>query len=224
MVGILAVADALPGYGERSLALGDRSLAHDIRRPLAALSLCVELLLDGRGSDSALADQLMDTMRRNAKLLMELVSSEPLPGQASDESEVDLSIVAAEVAEACQGWIARRGQRLTVELPDASVIVTPPRADLVRAIMNLVDNASKFGADGDVLTLRVRRQGDHAMLSVHDHGPAERNGGECGHGIGLAVVGWVVGRAGGRAGLERHGDETVAWLTLPIVAAPAPRR
>lgn len=224
MVGMLAVADALPGYGERSLVLGERSLAHDIRRPLAALSLCVELLLDGRGSDSALAGQLMDTMRRNAKLLMELVSSEPSPDRASDESAVDLSIVATEVGEAFQGWITRRGQRLTVECPDAPVIVTPPRADLVRAIMNLVDNASKFGADGDALTLRVRRGGDHATLSVHDHGPAERDGAKAGYGIGLAVVGWVVERAGGRTGLERHGDETVAWLTLPIVAAPAPGR
>lgn len=215
----VGAADVFSAFGGRSLASGERALAHDIRRPLAALSLCAELLLEGRDSDAAVTVQLMDTLRRNAKLLMELVSDPPPVSHGPEQRVADLAIVATEVSEVSRAWVARRGQRLWLDRPDLSLVVAPSRAELFRAIINLVDNASKFGADGDVITLRVGRAGDNARLSVHDHGRSAPNGHDHGHGIGLAVVRWVVERAGGKSGLERNGDETVSWFTLPLLAA-----
>ena len=100
--------------------------------------------------------------------------------------------------------------------PDLCVHI--PADDLHQVLLNLLDNAIKYGPAGQQVRLRAERQSDQVRISVQDEGPgiatvdreriwqpfvrgeAARDG-IAGSGIGLVVVRDLVARAGGRTSI-----------------------
>ena len=104
--------------------------------------------------------------------------------------------------------------------------------------MNLLDNAAKYGPEGQEIRVGVERDGAVIRVSVEDQGPGIPEGGEreriwdrfyrlardresavAGTGIGLAVVGELARLQGGRAFVEAapaHG-----WGARFVVELPA---
>src|SRR5690606_12554900 len=70
------------------------------------------------------------------------------------------------------------GRRLTtaemtidVEIePDLPVVKLDANA-FTLAVMNLIDNATKYAADGKKIALKLEREGERIVLSVRDWGP-----------------------------------------------------
>jgi signal transduction histidine kinase len=113
--------------------------------------------------------------------------------------------------------------RVRAELDETVVATADPRA-VRQIVLNLLDNALKYGPAGQLVTVGVRRSGDddRALLWVDDEGPgvagADRarvwepferaplrdgnGGGAPGSGIGLAVVRELAGLMDGRAWVE----------------------
>lgn len=153
------------------LALVGQMLAqvtHEVRNPLNAISLHVELVADEVESPEGRA--LVDTIQREVRRLesvteryLDLVrrpSGEPAP--------VDPLALAREVAALEQAAFQRAGAELRVEGRDAGPAEID--ADLVRrALLNLVRNAREAGAR--TVTLRVRRGDAETTFEVTDDGP-----------------------------------------------------
>jgi signal transduction histidine kinase len=118
---------------------------------------------------------------------------------------------------------------------DETLIVTGEETLLFRAISNLIRNAERYGG-GDV-TVSARRQGEHVVLTVADHGPGvpeealekifapffrldsarERTKG--GTGLGLAIVRNNIESCGGKVAARNRpegGLEVVVTLQNAI--------
>ena len=102
---------------------------------------------------------------------------------------------------------------------------------LRQVILNLLDNAVKYGRDGGTVEVSVGKTEGWARVSVRDHGPGipaselprvkekfyKGSGKERGSGIGLAVCEEIVTRHGGRLTIENAPDGGVlAEVLLPL--------
>jgi signal transduction histidine kinase len=115
-------------------------------------------------------------------------------------------------------------------------VVVPARRDAVRQILlNLLDNAAKYGPRGQTISVGLALLGSHARLWVEDEGPgvppAERNrvwepfvrlprdlnSHAAGNGIGLALVRELVELHGGTARI----DTTPAGGACVVVEIPS---
>jgi len=151
-------------------------LAHELRNPLAAISNSLYVLLNARG-DGAVRDRAELVMTRQTKQLARLVDdlldvTRISSGKMRLRLEVvDLASVARECVEDCRGRAAQAGQSLVLELPARPVPVKGDRSRLTQVLGNLLDNAIKFGGQGQPVRLSlVAEPGKQAELTVEDHG------------------------------------------------------
>jgi signal transduction histidine kinase len=224
------LAAALDDYADRltELVRRDREfnadVSHELRTPLAVIRGATELLL-GQPDLSDKAHMRLKRIERAAQQSADLTSALlMLSRNERGSGPTDVRRVAEQIAEANRANLAAKPVELLVE-GEESVLVDAPESVLAVAIGNLVGNACKYTASGEV---RVRIAAD--CVQVDDTGPgitaeeAERlfergyrghsAGTSKGAGIGLAIVqrlcelyGWRVTLAprepvGARAVLE----------------------
>ncbi len=151
--------------------------SHELRTPITALQLQLQLLqrtarrLAGE-VPQVLAPKLESLERQTRRLSLlvnELldVSRMRLGRLELRYEEADLAEVAREAAGHVETDVSRGGSRLAYDLSPA-----PGRFDRLRleqVIGNLLVNAGKFG-EGKPVVLRVRPDGDAAVLEVSDQG------------------------------------------------------
>lgn len=135
--------------------------AHELRSPIATLRARLELAEPSELTAEALTDVArLQSLAADLLLLARLDAGEP--PRATD---VDLGQVAME--ESLR--ISRRPE-LDLDLDiEPDVVVRGSRGHLDRLVTNLVDNALRHASTRVVV--RVRTDGDQAVLQVHDDGP-----------------------------------------------------
>ena len=109
--------------------------------------------------------------------------------------------------------------------------VTGDPARIKQVLLNILDNAAKYGRRGRKIELTSGVEGEYVRVSVRDHGPGfadedlphvkERfykgRGKERGSGIGLAVCDEIVTRHGGRLVIgNAEGGGAQVCVDLPI--------
>jgi signal transduction histidine kinase len=156
-------------------AAGD-AIAHDLRTPLARLRGRLErardderreadeLRTDIDGAISQL-DELIDTMQA----LLRLGAIEQGQRQAAFAT-LDLAETAREVGELYAPLAEDRGVTLTVRAADRSLVLGD-RGLLFEAMVNLVDNAIKFGTSGGHVQIEVVNTDAEVTMAVTDDGP-----------------------------------------------------
>lgn len=221
-------------------------VSHELKTPLALVRMYGETLSMGRARDSNQAAEFGAIIAREAERLTALIqrildfSRQQAGTLTYTAAPIDLAELLRSVVEAYSPHLASRGAFLVDSLPHGIQVHCDPNA-LESAIVNLLENAAKYGRDGDEeheIDLVLQRQGDKAVIEVRDHGrgipPAElgrifdgfyraSNAGEVrGAGLGLSLVRHFARAHGGEIqALPRDGGGTVMRLTLPLAAAPA---
>lgn len=190
--------------------------AHELRSPLTALKLQLQLLrraTDEAGRAAAVAGLAagIDRAARLVEQLLTLARSEPGAPTGAMES-VDLGELAREALVDTHAYALARGSELWLDAAQP-VVIAGERNALSSALRNLVDNALRYSPPGARVELRVWSENGAALVRIDDSGPgippAERArvfdrfyrrtaGGEEGTGLGLAIV---------RSVAERHGAE-----------------
>jgi PAS domain S-box-containing protein len=151
--------------------------SHELRTPITALQLQLQLLQKATHRLQGAAPQILDPKlrslerqtRRLSLLVNELldVSRMRLGRLELRYEEVDLAEVARETARYVETEVGRSGSRLALDLAPA-----PGKYDRLRleqVVGNLLVNAGKFG-EGKPVALRVRPDGGFAILEVSDQG------------------------------------------------------
>ena len=196
------------------------NVSHELRTPLARLRLTAELLKEV-ADPKRKADLEKDVTEIDALIEQILLSSRLDAVRELDiREDVDLLALAAEESARCA----------ESDVTGAPVIVRGDPTLLRRMIRNLIENAQQHGAPP--VEVRVRREGQRAILSVSDGGPgippSERervfapfyrlSGTRAqGSGLGLALVRQIARQHGGEA-------RTAGFPTRPSmveVALPA---
>ncbi|MES3013520.1 MAG: ATP-binding protein [Pseudomonadota bacterium] len=210
--------------------------AHELRSPLTALKLQMQLLkrAPDDAARGAAVEALNDGIDRAARLVEQLLAlARAEPGAVLAAAvELDLSeLVRAAIVDTLPFALARGS---SVELfADAPVLVRGDAAALTALVRNLADNALRYAPRGARVELRVRDEGDAALLQVDDSGPgiapAERSrvfdrfyrhaaADEAGTGLGLAIVRSVAERHGATVTL---GDSPLGGLRAEVRFAHA---
>ena len=211
---------------------------HELRTPLTSLRTNIEVLLRVKDlPDEDRAELLADVhgqLEEMTTLVGDVVELAREDEAQSEPIEVRFDSIVARAVERAR----RRAPSVTfdVQLTAGSIVAHP--ALLERAILNVLDNAAKWGPTGGVIWVRLER-GESWILEVLDQGPgiapadlphvferfyrADTARALPGSGLGLAIVQQVVASHGGTvAAVSPPGGGTLIRIQLPTVAENEP--
>jgi CheY-like chemotaxis protein/nitrogen-specific signal transduction histidine kinase len=220
-------------------------LAHELRNPLAPISMAsvmlgkmpgpssellhIKTIIDRQvGQLSRLLDDLLDTARISSGKIA--LQQQPL-------------LVAEQLAHAVDTVQARmheRSQQLLIEAPEESLWISGDAVRLAQVFSNLLVNASKFTPAGGRIVVRTIVVGNDVVITVEDNGdgiaedvlptiftlfaqgPRTLARSQGGLGIGLNIVRNVIDMHGGSvsAASPGVGHGTTFTVTLPLLEMP----
>jgi signal transduction histidine kinase len=216
------------------------SVSHELRTPLAQIRLYLETLRLGRAQDEATRSWSLDHIDRETQRLSHLVEnvllfSRGAAGSMSGPTEVrSVSDVVHEIAGEFEPLARARRTRVLVHIDSDATVALRPRA-LRHMLLNLLDNAAKYGPAGQTIEVRAAVHGGQLRLTVIDEGAGvpdserervwgafQRGTGAAakaagGSGIGLTVVRELAQSLGGRTWVDRAAGRGAAFhIELPL--------
>ena len=228
-------ADVAGGAMSESVA----AFAHEIRTPLATINATLELLSYNPSPRNDDLRQLVARLQRGVTWIDNLVEnlttwSAMCDGVLSlDQSPTVVCEWIEQAMALVQPIIERREQTMLLACPEPAPIVVGDAFRLSQVMVNLLINASRYGAWGDTIAITVVDEGDTVVAHVSDHGlgiPVD----ECekifaprvrgsqaaacadGQGLGLHIVAGIVARHGGTIGVDSvPGRGTTFQIRLP---------
>jgi signal transduction histidine kinase/ActR/RegA family two-component response regulator len=149
------------------------ALSHELRNPLAALTAAAHILRAADPTNPAAADArgVIDRQTKHMSRMIEdlLDMSRLIAGKAHLLLETfDLGPLVAATVDAWRSAGRFGGQVVVVDAQSAWVRADRTRMEQILA--NLLDNAGKFTPAGKTIAVRVRRDGESAVLTVADEG------------------------------------------------------
>lgn len=232
LLGLLALTAGLTAVAARQLRREHElvrlrndftsSVSHELRTPLTQILLFGETLELGRAGGEDEQRQALAIIVQEARRLAHLVENVLQLSRAErrmvrvNPSPTPLAALAREIVERFAPLAGTAAVRIRTELDESLLAMVDPEA-LHQIVINLLDNAIKYGGDGPV-TLRATLAGGRARLEVEDRGPGVPPGdrlriwepfvrlgpdaGIPGSGIGLSVVRELVAAHGGECRVE----------------------
>ena len=222
------------------------SVSHELRTPLAQIRMFSELQKAGKLPSEEDRERAMSIIDREARRLSHLIDNilqfstlRRTWGHAMRKDRLDLADAISEGLDSVTHLLEAGDMEVELTLePDLWVDANGDA--ITRIVVNLLDNAIKYGPTGQTLKVEVSRSNESARLSVEDEGPgvpvADRNRiwkayrrldrdvrtQVQGSGIGLSVVSELVSLQGGRVWVEgADGGGARFLLELPLVEGPA---
>ncbi len=216
-------------------------VSHELRTPLAQIRMFSETLTLGRvRSDEerrrslAIIDQEARRLTHLVENLLHFSRSERQTTHITPEPTA-LAPLVQEVIDGFAPLAAARGAKLSATVPDDLVVPADPGA-VRQMLLNLLDNAVKYGPAGQEVRIGALHDNGVAKLWVDDGGPGipraerervwerfwrlerDRESAVAGSGIGLAVVRELASLHHGRAWIDNPaaGVGTRVVIELPI--------
>jgi two-component system phosphate regulon sensor histidine kinase PhoR len=154
------------------------NVSHELKTPLSIISMFGEMLANGRTKSSEQAHEYAEIIWRESVRLGRLIDNvldfakiERGMGVYEFTEDTDLGEVVDRALELSQRRVAAAEMQMDVELePDLPLIRLDANA-FTLAVLNLIDNAIKYAADGKKIALSLARRDDRIVLSVRDWGP-----------------------------------------------------
>ena len=153
-----------------------RSIGHDLRTPLTAISGSAGVLAKtGEGLTDAQRRELADTIWHDSLWLVDMVEN-VLSLTRLDDGSMELELE----TELLEDVIDEAIRHLTQLSPAHPIHVVPAAAPLLvridvrlitQVLVNLIGNAIKYTPDGTPITVTSYREGDQAVVKVSDTGP-----------------------------------------------------
>jgi two-component system, OmpR family, phosphate regulon sensor histidine kinase PhoR len=202
------------------------NVSHELKTPVTSIKGFAETLEDGALENPEASRRFVRIIAGQADRLNSIIgdllalSSLERDGDARlILEEADMLEVMQAAVNVCEVKAQAKHIRVTVRCPQAVLAnVNPPL--LEQAVVNLVDNAIKYGPEGSVVEVELEDTSDEVLITVRDHGPGiprehqvrlferfyrvdkARSRDLGGTGLGLAIVKHIVQAHGGTIALE----------------------
>ncbi|MCJ7627589.1 MAG: HAMP domain-containing histidine kinase, partial [Longimicrobiales bacterium] len=222
-------------------------VSHEFRTPLTQIRMFTELLADGKLKTNEERVRSTEVINREARRLTHLVENilhfsqmGRAPRSPGTIERIEIQEAIRDLSEAFSPLVQAQGCHLEIQVDPPDLVVLASRGGLHRMLANLLDNALKYGPEGQTIRIvAVEREG-WTRVSVEDEGPGipvgersriwdpyhrlerDREGRVRGSGIGLSVVAELAQATGGTAWVEEgRGGSARFVIRLPAdLAAP----
>lgn len=217
---------------ERRLLL---DISHELRSPLARLSVAVELARS-KSSDGVMLDRIEREAERLGSLVSELLQVTRVEGDPSKRrtEPVRLDELIEEIAG--DTAIEANAKNCGINLNRMQPVTLPGDPELLRrAIENVVRNAIRYAPEGTTVDIDLRAAEGHAQICVRDHGPGvpetalprifdafyrveeDRDRASGGVGLGLAIAKRAVELHQGKLFARNASPGLLVAIELPLV-------
>lgn len=214
------------------------SVTHEFRTPLTSIKASVTTLLEGSLDDSAARSELLTIINEETDRLNRLV------GEAAEMARLDSRLITLQrrsfpMSEAVETVLdeqrpALRKHEVSVELPTNLPRVNADFDRVRQVLTHLVENATKYSAEGTPIHISAEVKGEFVSTSVADRGPGidsfeqglifdkfyrgeRQRYAAAGTGMGLAICKVLVEAHGGTLTVvSQVGRGSVFSFTLPI--------
>ena len=226
--------DIRQGAQEREEAL--QMLSHDMRAPQASIITLLES--EAQGVAPALTARLTNYARRTLALADNFVQLSRVNETKFAPEELNLCDIANEAIDELYPLSSARKIKIIKQRLDEPHYIMGEAGLLIRIVLNLLDNAIKYSAEGGSITCAVAKDGDDVLCSIADCGTGmssdqvaalfqkfspiggKRNVGSSGSGLGLALVKSAAKRHGGSVSCSSTvGEGTTFTLRFPAAEA-----
>ncbi len=203
--------------------------SHELRTPLTTIRLRTEALRYDLTLDESIAkryiEEIDDEVARLGNLIQDLTLLSRFDAGRAElgQDQVDMLRFAASVQHQMSAQAKEKNIRITLVLPDESILVNASLNHLMVVFRNLVDNAIKYTPDGGEITWEIKSADKGVTSVIRDTGrgiAAEhlphlferfyrvdkaRSRETPGTGLGLALAKSIVEAYGGRITIESAG-------------------
>lgn len=217
---------------------------HDLRTPLASVTVLVEALADGVVTDPEAAERYLQTAKRDLRVLGLLIDDLSLLAQSDAgglrlDADVDsLEVLLFELAESFSLQARQKDVRLLAEIEG----LRPLHCDgllLRRALTNILENALRHVREGGTVRIQARPHDGGARIEIWNDGPAidpddlphifdrfyrsdvSRSRMTGGAGLGLAIAKAIVEAHGGGITVESEPEQGTRFI---VTLAECPSR
>jgi len=223
------------------------SVSHELRTPLTQIRMLAELQVDGKLRTAEERARANRVVAREARRLTHLVENilqfarARATRPAGPARRVELASCIEEVVESFRPLSGADAATIDVRTPP-DLEVLGEREAVRRILVNLLDNALKYGPGGQTVRIEGSARDGMVCLAVEDEGPGVPEGAReaiwapyhrlprdvdsarPGSGVGLAVVRTLANGLGGRAWVEEatHGGGARFVVELPRAEAGPP--
>lgn len=217
------------------------NVSHELKTPLALIRMFGETLESGLVVDEARRKEFYGIIRKESERLTHLInnvldfSRMDAGSREYQFEEADVAELVRNTTEAYRFHIHDLGFEFESRLPSEPVFATIDKDAISQAVLNLLDNATKYSGAAKYVRIAVSQAGPAAIITVEDRGvgipkelrerifdkfyrvPDEKARAIRGSGLGLALTKHIVEAHGGTIEVESEkGKGSIFTITIPI--------
>lgn len=215
-----------------------RSVAHDLRNPLAGIISLVDLVLDDAyepREKKEMLSAIKEAAHHSLRLAQDLLTLGSPGNDTGESSGCSLHQVLQNCTRLLQFQFAKKHQQLELRLFEGKDHLAIEREKLARVLDNLISNAIKFTGDFGKVTISTQQMSNGIQIMIKDNGlgiaeamqskiftgskEAQRPGtfGEVSHGLGLPICKRIIEQSGGSITFQsKSGKGTIFYIWLPV--------
>ncbi len=151
------------------------SISHDLKTPLVSITGTLSALLDNKSRlDAQQKNDLLQTARSESERLNHIVNN-LLDMTRTESGVLQISKKPCDLRDfigACLEQIKDKigGRNIKINIPKEMPEVAVDFSYMLKAILNVIDNALKYSPDGSEIEIEASCSGKNMRVSVRDHG------------------------------------------------------
>jgi len=153
------------------------NVSHELKTPLTSIRMYAELLAEGRIKNREKKEHYLQVIVAESQRLTRLVNnvlhfSRLEQGRKKYQiEEIDVVKILLEILETHELRFREAGLELKLDIPDHAIVVRIDRDTIEQVVLNLMDNALKYAAEGKDLLIRLEVCNGFCELQLMDRGP-----------------------------------------------------